>query len=108
MNWTDLAAPVVAVLAIVVGYAGGLRRNKAEVESLSVASTRAALESVLATVEPLKQEITDLRFQVDELRHQNEALVSENRDLAVSVRQLRDLITKMDAWPEHQSDGVDA
>lgn len=110
-DWANLAAPLVAALAVVVGYLGGVRRNKAEVESLSVASTKAALESVLATVAPLKQEIIDLRVQVNELRVQNEALVSENKDLAGSVRQLRDLISEMGGWPQQDVsrwDGDDA
>ncbi len=101
MNWLDIVAPVLVFLGVAGGWFTGRRRQKVEVENLSVSASKIAVETLIATIEPLKFEIASLKAEVGELKVLNAQLLEENNNLASSVKQLRRLVAQVDDYPPY-------
>lgn len=104
MNWLDIVAPVLVFLGVAGGWYTGRRRQKVEVESLSVTASKIAVETLIATIEPLKHEIASLKVEVGELKVLNAQLLEENNSLATSVKQLRRLVAQVDDYPSYYAE----
>ena len=100
----ELVAPAVALFSALLGFLFGRRKQSAEVESLSVAAAKVAVDSLLLTVEPLRTEIAELKIQVATLERQNSELLAENRRLSRNVSDLRGYLQKLDLWPGYDTE----
>ena len=98
MEWLNLLSPILLFTGTVIGFLFGRRKQNVEIDSIAVASSKVAVETLLATIDPLKEEIRQLKSEVEALKELNEMLVTENKQLSESIKQFKRYLAETDDW----------